>query len=160
MLLFNHCLLRLAVLAGISNSAMCSLTKTPIHDPSMPSYGSKSTPSSFLRNLAQIDNQTPTYLEEITCPDQSYTGFIDLTYTYSVETLFDTNPFDVISNIEGEILLKLSETVLSCEGGGTDADDSASLFSKDQLGIVGINSKPEDKKSQLCAYRCDFNADY
>lgn len=154
MLLLNHCLLRLAVLAGISNLVLCTRTSS-INNPSVPFFKSESASSSANRNLALTDNQSPSYPDEITCPDETYTGFIELSYTYSVEILSGTDPFVVISNIEGEILLKLSETVLSCGGGGdgdgdgTGWDDSAYLFSKDQLGIVKVNSQPDDTPSQL-----------
>lgn len=116
------------------------------------SRSSASTGMNSHRNTALTDNQTPSYPGEITCMDQSYTGSIDLSYTYSLETNAGTDPYEVISNVEGEILVKLAETILACGKNEVDAADADLPFSRDQLGIIGVNSLPEDRPSQLCKY--------
>lgn len=112
--------------------------------------------SSNSRELATGDH--PTYPEEITCMDQSYNGFLDLSYTYAMETISDVNIYDVIDNIEGEILMKLSETILTC-GGNVDggAGDEEYPFDRQELGIVGVNSLPPDSPSQLSHCVSAFN---
>lgn len=95
---------------------------------------------------------SPAYPEEITCMDQSYNGFLDLSYTYAMETVSGVNIYDVIGNIEGEIMIKLSETVLTCGGNVDGVDDSELPFDRKELGIVGVNSLPPDSPSQLCKF--------
>jgi len=72
--------------------------------------------------------------------NETYTGILDLSFTYSMETSYESDIYNVLADIEGEILIKLSETVLSC--GETDAFPAATgvPFDKAGLGIVGVNS--------------------
>jgi hypothetical protein len=95
---------------------------------------------------------SPAYPEEITCMDQTYNGFLDLSYTYAMETVSDVNIYDVIANIEGEIMIKLSETVLACGGNVDGVDGSEMPSDRKELGIVGVNSLPPDSPSQLCKW--------
>ena len=152
--MLNQYILRLAVLASISKSATSS-SLSMLYSTSTSTTTSRSSASTgmnYHRNtaLALTDSQTPSYPEEITCMDQSYAGSIDLSYTYSLETDAGTDPYEVISNVEGQILVKLAETILACGKNELDAADADFPFSRDQLGIIGINSLPEDRPSQLC----------
>jgi hypothetical protein len=142
--MFNQCLLRLAVLASIGKSATSS-SLSMLHSAS-------TTGTNSHRNtaLALTESQTPSYPEEITCMGQFYAGSVDLSYTYSLETDAGTDPYEVISNVQGQILVRLAETILGCGKDEVDAADADLPFSKDQLGIIGINSLPEDRPSQLC----------
>ena len=151
--MLNQCLLRLVVLASISKSATSSSISMLYSNSTSNISSIRSSASTGMnshRNTALTDIQTPSYPQEITCMNHSYTGSIDLSYTYSVETNAGTDPYEVISNVEGEILIKLSETILACGKNEVDAADADLPFSRDLLGIIGVNSLPEDRPSQLC----------
>jgi hypothetical protein len=68
-----------------------------------------------------------------------------------METISGVNIYDVIKNLEGEILIRLSETVLTCSGNNADElNDTILPFERKDLGIVGVNSLPPDSPSELC----------
>jgi hypothetical protein len=103
-----------------------------------------------------IDTSTPSFPSEFSCVDD-FTGFLDLTYTYSMETVNDKDIYPIIKNIEGEILLALSDTVLPCvktqQNLASDVTwDPGYTFDKKSVGIVAINSSPRDKPSELSKF--------
>jgi len=104
-----------------------------------------------------MGSDSAVYPEEITCMDQSYNGFLDLSYTYAMETISGVNIYDVIANLEGEIMIKLSETVLTCGGNIDEVDGKEVPFDRKELGIVGVNSLPPDTPSELSNCVSAFN---
>ncbi len=115
--------------------------------------------SPALRNLQldSIDTSTPSYPQELSCTD-SFTGFLDLTYTYTMESDLDYDIYPIIDNIEGEILLKLADAVLPCiqKQANLAFDihfDEDHPFDRNSLGIVAINSKPPDNPSVISKFQ-------
>lgn len=97
-------------------------------------------------------DETPSYPRALSC-DDTYSGFLDLTYTYSIETVRHKDVYQIIHDIEGEILMKLT-AVLQCIDKETYVASDSGVeenlpFDREILGVVGIESDPPDRPSEL-----------
>ncbi len=93
----------------------------------------------FQRYLTMSD-----YPTEYGCPGEEYKHEIVVNYSYSMETAEYLYTKEVtmskyiggiLNNFEGELLIKLSEDLLSCNSGNN-------------LGIVEISSLPKDEPAE------------
>lgn len=109
--------------------------------------------SSTLRSTGSVVSNN-IYAEELSCSSEVDAAEValELSYTYSIETLSGASLDKIITDIEGELLLKLADTVVYCSDDSHVEHINQDGFDRSQLGIVGINSKPEDTPSELCKY--------
>lgn len=107
--------------------------------------------SSTLRSTSVASNNI--YPEELSCSSEVDAAQValELSYTYSIETLSGASIDKIITDIEGELLLKLADTVVYCSDSNVETVNQHG-FDRSKLGIVGINSHPEDTPSNLCKY--------
>lgn len=101
-------------------------------------------------------DETPSYPRALSC-DDTYSGFLDLTYTYSIETVRHKDVYQIIHDIEGEILMKLT-AVLQCIDNETYVASDSGVeenlpFDREILGVVGIESDPPDRPSELSKFK-------
>ena len=119
----------------------------------------------FSGGSSYSDHRQMQNYEEIVCPAGTFNGigeFSMLSYTYSMETAQDANIFDVIQNIEEQILLFFAENLLSCNDDEEEINwaftNEQPMFTKEQLGIIGVKSVPEENTpSSLCKFSLMFS---
>ncbi len=148
------CILSLTLLTSTFATTRSEVARSSEPLPSMRNVRNKDRTA---RNLS-----TSIYPTEYTCINDDYESIVDVTYSYSIETTLYTYSEEmtmaryiegIIANFESELLFKLSEELLSCNG------ERSSLISHDEedtnisdLGIVEISSNPKDEPSQLSEY--------
>jgi hypothetical protein len=88
--------------------------------------------------------------EEKICHSESYSGVVEISYSYSLETTVFSNINTIISMIEKELTDELSALLLTCS---TVSNSTIENFDPSVLDIAGISSLPRDQISEMSKLR-------
>lgn len=84
--------------------------------------------------------------EEIMCPNMAFSGVVDISYFYSIETTVLSDLDTIIADMERALTDELSKFLLPC---GISTNSTLQYFDPEDLKIVGISSLPRDERSEM-----------